>query len=104
MGLSARARAWTALTLPAAAWFSFQQGLGWTLRVDCGSAWIGIGWGAASLLIIAGAASLAWRQVRPRVLLVHPWLARLALLGCVVFALATAFQTLAVAMVPPCAR
>lgn len=104
MGLSARARAWTALLLPAAAWFSFQQGLGWTLRVDCGSAWIGLAWGAACLLAIAGAAWLAWRQARPQAKTVHLWLARLALLGCFVFALAVAFQTLAVAMVPPCAR
>lgn len=104
MGLSQRARAWTALLLPAAAWFVFQQGLGWVLRVDCGSAAIGILWGLASLLLCALAAWLAKRIARPGLTSVHPWLARLAYLGAAVFALAIVFQTLAIALVPPCAR
>lgn len=104
MGLSQRARAWTALLLPGAAWFAFQQGLGWVLRVDCSAGWVGVGWGVASLALCGMAAWLAWRLARREARTTHPWLARLGLLGAFVFALAIGFQTLAVAMVPPCAR
>lgn len=104
MGLSQRARAWTALAGPALTWLLFQQGLGWVVRVACGEAWMGIGWGLASLLGCLLAVWPARRLARAGGATVHLWLARIALLGCAVFALAIAFQTLAVAMVPPCAR
>lgn len=104
MGLSQRARAWTVLALPALAWLAFQQGLGWVLRVACSAAWVGIAWGVASLAVCALAAWLGRPLSRGPGQTVHSWLAHMALLGCGVFGLAIAFQTLAVVLVPPCAR
>ena len=104
MGLSQRARVWTALLLPPLAWYSFQQGLSWTLRVNCAAAWIGIVWGAAAIALCITAAVIARRLVRKGAISVDPWLASFAPLGGLFFALAIGFQTLAITMVPPCAR
>lgn len=100
--MSVRARTWTALLLPPVAWFLFQQGLSALLHADCGRAWAGLPWGAASLVACAGAFRLAWPLGRREGDLTDPWLARLALLGSGLFALAILFQTLAVAIAPPC--
>lgn len=102
--MSQRARAWLALVGPALVWLIFQQGLGWVLRVACDRAPIGLAWGAASLLVCAVVIWPARRLARAGGEAVHPWLARIALLGGTVFALAITFQTLAVALVSPCAR
>jgi hypothetical protein len=103
------ARAWTALLLPPAVWYLQEQGLAGPLRINCHVAdgLPALAWGAASLLLCLGAAWLA----RP---LAHapaegesptaPWIARLAMLGAGVFALAIAFGSLAAALVPACAR
>lgn len=102
-------RAWTGLLLPPLAWMLFQYGLGATLRGPCAAvgAWLGPLWGAVSLLLCLAAVLIARPLARavadpgppPRA-----WLARLAMLGAGIFALAIAFQTLATLIVPPCVR
>jgi hypothetical protein len=100
--MSIRARAWTALLLPPFLWFLFEQGLSHVLHVRCGLILVGLAWGAASLVGCAIAALMAWSLARRRMALSDVWLARLALVIAGIFSLAIAFQTLAVAMVPPC--
>jgi hypothetical protein len=104
-----RARPWIAFVLPIAAWFVFQQGIAGPLHLNCavGRPWLGPLWGAASLLLCALAAGIAWPQARVRgegIGTVVFWLARIALLSAGLFALAILFQTLATLIVPSCAR
>lgn len=91
------------LALPPVVWFGFEQGLSALLHARCDLAGWGLVWGAASL---GGCAFAAW-LARPLArrggdLLATVWLARLASVLAGIFALATAFQTLAILMVPPC--
>ncbi|PXA98160.1 hypothetical protein DMC47_09945 [Nostoc sp. 3335mG] len=101
-----RIRPWAALLLPPAAWYGFMVGLGSVLKVDCAPVghWLGLVWGAASLAVCAAAAAIAWPCARPAGDQTPPraWLARIALLLAGIFALAIAFQTLGVLMVPSC--
>ncbi len=103
--MSARARAWVALSIPPVAWFGFEQGLSALLGSACARVGIGLAWGGASLALCGVALWLAWplrrRGAPPRT---EVWLARLATLGTAFFGLAIGFQTLAVLMVPPCLR
>lgn len=99
---------WVALLLPALAWMTFEYGLASSLRASCSAvgAWLGPTWGAASVLVCAGAAALARPMARgigddPPA---RPWLARVAMVVAGIFALAIAFQTLATLIVPSCAR
>ncbi|MDB5703446.1 MAG: hypothetical protein JWN66_562 [Sphingomonas bacterium] len=105
MKITAHLRPWAALTLPAVAWFVFQQGLSMTLRGRCGAAGIPLGplWGVLSLTVCGAAARLAWSRLSGGTAS-DRFLPRLALLGAGLFALAIAFQTLATLIVPPCAR
>jgi hypothetical protein len=60
-------------------------------------------WGLVSLVLCGVAACLAWSRIGGGTGS-DRFLARLALLGAWLFALAIAFQTLATLIVPPCAR
>ena len=104
----ARVRPWLALVLPPIAWYAFELGLSSVLKVNCAPVgdWLGVTWGAASLTVCAVAAALAWPFARPAgdQTPPHAWLARVALLLSGIFALAIAFQTLGVLIVPPCVR
>lgn len=109
MSISARTRAWTALLLPPLAWYVHQQGIGGPLHVNCHVAAGGLAvvWGVVSLIVCAAAAWLAWplaRRSREASGSVACWIARLAIFGAVVFALAIVFGSLASALVPACAR
>ena len=103
---AARVRPWAALLLPPIAWYLFELGLGSVLKVDCApvGGWLGVTWAVASLAACAAAVALAWSQARPAGDQTPPraWLSRIALLLAGIFALAIAFQTLAVLIVPPC--
>ncbi|MDB5688618.1 MAG: hypothetical protein JWL91_494 [Sphingomonas bacterium] len=103
-----RVRPWLALVLPPTAWYVFELGLASALKEACGpvGGWLGIVWGAASLVVCAAAAALAWPYAGPAGDQTPPrqWLARVALLLSGIFALAIAFQTLGVLIVPPCVR
>ncbi|MBB3912086.1 hypothetical protein [Sphingomonas desiccabilis] len=103
---AARVRPWAALLLPPVAWYVFELGLGSVLKVDCApvGAWLGIAWGLASLAVCGLAMAIAWPCARPAGDQTRPraWLSRVALLLAGIFALAIAFQTLAVLIVPPC--
>jgi hypothetical protein len=103
-----RVRPWLALFLPPFAWYVFEIGLASVLKVTCAQVgeWLGLAWGAASLIACAIAAVLAWPYARPAGDQTPPrlWLARVALLLSGIFALAIAFQTLGVLIVPPCVR
>ncbi len=95
-----------ALLLPPLAWFLFQQGLSGLMRVRCGAGgpFVGPLWGGSSLILCGLALWLACtaaiRADRP----VSTFIARMAMLGVGVFALAILFQTLATLIVPPCVR
>lgn len=101
-------RPWIALSLPPLAWMLFEYGLASSLRPACGAvgAWLGPVWGLASLLACATAAWIA----RPLAIrgdtadVPRRWLARIAMFGAGIFALAITFQTLATLIVPSCAR
>ncbi|MBV8593516.1 MAG: hypothetical protein JOZ27_04345 [Caulobacteraceae bacterium] len=101
---------WGALALPAIAWFAYQQGLGTAVRLACrasgGAA--GLVAGLLALAVCAGAARLAWPHASREVSEPHDlgrrFVARLALGAAGVAPLAIAFQMLAAALVPPCAR
>jgi len=103
-----RVRPWLALVVPPAAWYVFEVGLASVLKVTCAPVgeWLGVAWGGASLLACAIAAALAWPYAHPAADRTppRPWLARIALLLSGLFALAIAFQTLSVLIVPPCVR
>lgn len=104
-----RLQPWAALLMPPVAWMLFEYGLATSLRPACDAIgrWLGPAWGAASLLACLGAAGLAYplsRQVGGAEASLGAWLARLALVGAGVFALAIALQTLATLIVPSCAR
>jgi hypothetical protein len=105
MKITAHLRPWAALTLPAAAWFLFQQGLAITMRGQCGAAGIPLGplWGVLSLAVCGAAARLARSRLSGGTAS-DRFLSRLALFGAGLFALAIAFQALATVIVPPCAR
>lgn len=104
-----RVRLAVALLVPPLAWMSFEYGLGSALRASCTTvgSWLGPVWGAAALLACLAAAltarSMARRGPDDR-MPTRPWLARVAMLGSGIFALAIAFQTIATLIVPPCAR
>ncbi|MDR6787144.1 putative Co/Zn/Cd cation transporter (cation efflux family) [Sphingomonas sp. BE138] len=101
--VSPRARSRAALVLPPVAWFAFEQGLPALLHARCDLAGWGLVWGAASLVACALAAWLARPLARRGGdLLATSWLARLALVLAGIFAVAIAFQTLAILLVPPC--
>ena len=100
--LSIRSRAWIAILLPPLSWFAFQQGLSALLHAACGRWMAGFFWGLASLALCALAARMAWPLRASRGLLVHRWLAAIALAVTAIFALAIAFQILALLLVPPC--
>lgn len=103
---TARVRPWAALLLPPVAWYVFELGLGSVLKVDCApvGAWLGLAWGLASLAVCGLAMAIAWPCALPAGDQTPPraWLSRVALLLAGIFALAIAFQTLAVLIVPPC--
>jgi hypothetical protein len=103
-----RIRPWLALVLPPTAWYVFELGLTSVLKVACAPVgeWLGVTWGAASLVACAIAAILSSPYVRSAGGQAPPrrWLARVALLLSGIFALAIAFQTLGVLIVPPCVR
>ncbi len=102
--MSIRARAWTALLMPPVAWFAFEQGLSHVLHARCGLTWVGLIWGALSLIACATAARLGRSLARRGKALADVWLARLAMVVAGLFALAIAFQSLAIVMVPACVR
>ncbi|HEX8445470.1 MAG TPA: hypothetical protein VF649_02545 [Sphingomonas sp.] len=102
--MSPRARSWTVLLLPPAAWFLFEQGLSHVLHRRCGLIGIGLAWGVASLAMCAAAGRGAWSLTRKDGAPADRWLAQLALAVAGIFALAISFQTLAIMMVPPCVR
>jgi hypothetical protein len=104
----ARVRPWVALLVPPSTWYLFELGLGSVLKVNCQPVgdWMGLIWGVVSLAACCGAMVLVGRsalvpagdQTGSRV-----WLSRVALILGGIFALAIAFQTLSVLIVPPCA-
>jgi len=102
--MSVRGRAWTALLLPAVAWFAFEQGLSAVLHSACGRVWIGIAWGVVSLVLCGVSIRMAWPLARAGAVSADLWLARLATLGAAFFGLAITFQTLAILLVPACVR
>ena len=107
LGRGDRVRPWVALLLLPAAWYGFEVGLASVLKADCQAAggWFGLAWGLASLAVCGAAMAIAWplahrgsgEHTPPRA-----WLARVALLLAGIFALAIAFQTLGILIVPAC--
>ncbi|MGG5890827.1 hypothetical protein ACLF3G_27440 [Falsiroseomonas sp. HC035] len=97
-----------ALALPPLAWFAFQQGLGFALRLACGTGGPPVGplAGGVALALCAAAGWIAWPASRgsaeaeetPRLL------ARIALGVAPVFSLAILLQALATLIEPPCWR
>jgi hypothetical protein len=102
--MTIQARAWTALLVPPVTWFLFEQGLSALLHADCSRSHIGLAWGIASLVVCTITFRMAWPFRMRGDLLANPWLAQLALGSTGFFALAIAFQTLAILMVPACLR
>jgi len=102
--MNVRGRAWTALLLPAVAWFAFEQGLSAVLHSACGRVGVGIAWGGASLVLCGVALWIAWPLRREREVPADSWLACLAMIGAAFFGLAILFQTLAIMLVPACVR
>lgn len=102
----ARVRPWIALFLPPTAWYVFEVGLGSVLKVHCQPVgdWVGLVWGIASLVACGVAMAIAWPCARPAGDQTSPraWLSQVALLLAAIFALAIAFQTLSVLIVPGC--
>lgn len=95
-----------AVILPPLAWFLFQQGLGFTLRIACerGGPPVGPLAGAVALLLCAGSAWVGWRRLRAGPGETQALLAWLALGGAGAFALAIALQLAATAIEAPCFR
>jgi hypothetical protein len=102
--MSIRAKAWVALLLPPMSWFLFEQGLSAVLHADCSRWLVGLVWGAVSLASCGLSAWIAWPLRTPHGALVNPWLAQLGMAIAALFALAIAYQSLAIAMVPACLR
>jgi hypothetical protein len=102
-----RLRLLVALVLPPLAWYSFQQGLGMSLRNLCAAGGPPIGplCGVGALFACAVAWWLAWQTAGRSPKFTNPlalFASRIALLGDVIFALAIGFQTLATLIIPPC--
>jgi hypothetical protein len=107
LGRVDRVRPWAALLLPPTAWYGFEVGLASLLKADCQTAgsWVGLAWGLGSLALCGAAMAIAWPLARPEGGEHTPpraWLARIALLLAGIFALAIAFQTLGILIVPAC--
>ncbi len=104
-----RNRLLVALAVPPVAWATSQIGLAGALRLSCDAvgSGLGAGWSIAALMACAFSAALAWRGVlrqEKHGVALSRFGARVALLGSGVFALAIAFQALAILIVPSCAR
>ena len=96
-----------AMSLSPLAWYGAQQGLGVLLRVRCSvAAGPGAAVGVLGLLAcaLAGWLSITGRGGSGLPAQTDAVLRTLALLGAGVFGLAIGFQTLAVLIVPSCAR
>ncbi len=97
-----------ALLLPPVAWYGAQQGLGYLVRLRCSAAVApGLLCGSLALGACAGAVWLALgagRYDQGPAGRNDAVLRTLVVLGAAVFGLAIAYQTLAVAIVPSCAR
>ena len=96
-----------ALLLPPLVWFLFQQGLSGLMRgrCDAGGPFVGPLWGGSGLILCGLALWLAWTAgIRADGRPVSTFVARMAMLGASVFALAILFQTLATLIVPSCVR
>ena len=96
-----------AMSLSPMAWYGAQQGLGVLLRVRCSvAAGPGVMVGGLGLLgcALAGWLSTGRRGGTDVSVRTDEVLRTLALLGAGVFGLAISFQTLAVLIVPSCAR
>jgi hypothetical protein len=97
-----------ALPLPPLAWYGAQQGLGMLVRVRCAAAVLP--GGAAGLLALLGCAFALWLSAGPQPAnegssaRTDTVLRTITLLGAGVFGLAIVFQTLAIFIVPSCAR
>ena len=102
--MSIRARAWAALLLPPVTWFVFEQGLSALLHARCARWDIGLGWGLASLAVCGVGLRVGWPLRKSHGGLANPWLAQLSIAVTGLFALAIAFQTLAILLVPACVR
>jgi len=102
--MSMRARAWTALIVPALSWFLFEQGLSAVLHADCSRWMFGLLWGLFGLGGCGIALALAWPLRRAGPDPADPWLARLACVVAGFFALAILYQILAILIVPACLR
>lgn len=105
----ARTRIAFSLMTPPLAWMTFEYGLASALRASCEAvgSWLGVSWGVAALLACAAAGILARPLARGGAddgAATRLWIARIALCGSGIFAIAIAFQTLATLIVPPCAR
>ena len=82
------------------------------MRVSCAAAgsWFGITWGAIAMTLCAVAFAIGRSAGRSAARAAEdadaarPWLARIATAATAIFALAIAFQTLAILIVPSCAR
>ncbi|WP_169833078.1 hypothetical protein [Sphingomonas panacis] len=95
--------------LPPLAWICFEYGAGVSLRGACAEigGWAGPLWGVASLAVCGAAVWIARAAARAEAARnppTRPWLARIAMFGAGVFALAILFQTTATVIVPGCAR
>ncbi len=97
-----------ALSLPPVAWYGAQQGLGALVRLHCAAA--PIPGGAAGLAALMGCAAAVWLSLGPSAVKEGPpartdaMLRVFVRLGAAIFALAIVLQTLAVLIVPACAR
>lgn len=105
----ARTALLVALAVPPLAWMTAEIGLAGALRWSCDAVGggFGAGWSIGALLACGFAAALARHSMRMHGrdgIEVFRFGARVALLGSGVFALAIAFQTLAILIVPSCAR
>lgn len=109
-GIGPTIRPWIGLFAPPAAWYGCQQGMGWVLHLGCayGGPPLGPLVGAAAFLACAAAGWIAWPVARRPVSEPHArarwFIAGVAMGGAALFGLATAYQTLAMILVPPCAR
>ena len=106
-GSPPRMRPAIALLLPPLAWFLFQQGLSALMRgrCDAGGSFVGPLSGGSGLILCGLALWLAWTAaIRADDRPISTFVARMAMLGAGVFALAILFQTLATLILPSCVR